>query len=66
MDEIWQAIELAVQQGKTFYSGGSNFAVWHIAEAQATARHNYPGLVSEQSIYNLLTHSVELEVIPAA
>ena len=60
-DEIWQAIEVAVQQGKVLYSGSSNFAGWHIA----AARH-YPGLVSEQSIYNLLTRSVELEVIPAA
>ena len=66
-DEIWQAIEVAVQQGKILYSGSSNFAGWHIAAAQAAAaaRH-YPGLVSEQSIYNLLTRSVELEVIPAA
>jgi len=66
-DEIWQAIELAVQQGKILYSGSSNFAGWHIAQAQAAAtRRNYTGLVSEQSIYNLLTRSVELEVIPAA
>jgi aryl-alcohol dehydrogenase-like predicted oxidoreductase len=66
-DEIWQAIEVAVQQGKILYSGSSNFAGWHIAQAQgAAARRNYPGLVSEQSIYNLLTRSVELEVIPAA
>ena len=66
-DEIWQAIELAVQQGKILYSGSSNFAGWHIAQAQAAAaaRH-YPGLVSEQSIYNLLTRDIELEVIPAA
>ncbi|MFF2300390.1 aldo/keto reductase [Arthrobacter sp. NPDC058127] len=66
-DEIWQAIEVAVQQGKILYSGSSNFAGWHIAQAQETAaRRNYNGLVSEQSIYNLLTRNVELEVIPAA
>lgn len=66
-DEIWQATEVAVQQGKILYSGSSNFAGWHIAQAQeAAARRNYSGLVSEQSIYNLLTRNVELEVIPAA
>ena len=56
-----------MQQGKILYSGSSNFAGWHIAQAQAAAaaRH-YPGLVSEQSIYNLLTRDIELEVIPAA
>ncbi len=65
-DEIWQAIDVAVQQGKILYSGSSNFAGWHIAQAQEAAarRHSY-GLVSEQSIYNLLTRNVELEVIPA-
>ena len=66
-DEIWQAIEVAVQQGKILYSGSSNFAGWHIAQAQEAAqRRRYTGLVSEQSIYNLFMRQVELEVIPAA
>ena len=66
-DEIWQAIEVAVQQGKILYSGSSNFAGWHIAQAQAAAAaRSYAGLVSEQSIYNLLNRSIELEVMPAA
>ncbi|MFI6832420.1 aldo/keto reductase [Kribbella sp. NPDC050241] len=66
-DEIWQAIEVAIQQGKILYAGSSNFAGWHIAQAQeAAARRNYVGLVSEQSIYNLLVRDVEREVLPAA
>ncbi|SOD70440.1 aryl-alcohol dehydrogenase-like predicted oxidoreductase [Jatrophihabitans sp. GAS493] len=66
-EEIWQAIEVAVAQGKILYAGSSNFAGWHIAHAQAAAaQRNFTGLVSEQSIYNLLTRSVELEVLPAA
>jgi aryl-alcohol dehydrogenase-like predicted oxidoreductase len=66
-DEIWQAMETAVSQGKILYNGSSNFAGWHIATAQAEARRrNFTGLVSEQSIYNLLTRDIELEVIPAA
>jgi aryl-alcohol dehydrogenase-like predicted oxidoreductase len=66
-EEIWQAVEVAVQQGKILYSGSSNFAGWHIAQAQAAAAaRSYLGLVSEQSIYNLLTRAVELEVLPAA
>jgi aryl-alcohol dehydrogenase-like predicted oxidoreductase len=66
-EEIWQAIDVAVQQGKILYSGSSNFAGWHIARAQeAAARRHTNGLVSEQSIYNLLTRNLELEVIPAA
>jgi aryl-alcohol dehydrogenase-like predicted oxidoreductase len=64
-EEVWQAFELLVQQGKVLYVGSSNFAGWHIAQAQEIAkqRHFY-GLVSEQSIYNLLRRTVELEVIP--
>ena len=66
-DEIWQAMETAVAQGKVIYNGSSNFAGWNIAEAQETARRrNFNGLVSEQSIYNLVNRAVELEVIPAA
>ena len=66
-DEIWQAIETAVTQGKILYAGSSNFAGWHIATAQAEARRRgFTGLVSEQSIYNLLTRDIELEVIPSA
>ena len=53
--------------GKILYAGSSNFAGWHIAHAQAAAaRRNLIGLVSEQSLYNLLVRDVELEVIPAA
>ncbi|MEO8323168.1 MAG: aldo/keto reductase [Actinomycetota bacterium] len=66
-DEIWEAMEVLRQQGKIIYVGSSNFAGWHIAKAQETARRrNFMGLVSEQSIYNLATRQVELDVLPAA
>ena len=65
-DEIWQAMELLVQQGKVLYVGSSNFAGWHVAQAnEAAARRGFLGLVSEQSLYNLAARTVELEVIPA-
>ena len=65
-EEIWQAMEVLVQQGKVLYAGSSNFAGWQIAQAQgeAKARH-FMGLVSEQSLYNLKDRMIELEVIPA-
>lgn len=65
-EEIWQAMELLVQQGKVLYIGSSNFAGWDIATAQsvATVRH-FLGLVAEQSLYNLTARTVELELIPA-
>lgn len=65
-EEIWQAMELLVQQGKVLYVGSSNFAGLHIAQAQhAAEKRNFMGLVSEQSRYNLATRMVELELIPA-
>jgi aryl-alcohol dehydrogenase-like predicted oxidoreductase len=65
-EEIWQAMEVLVQQGKVLYVGSSNFAGWHIAQAQETARQrHFLGLASEQSVYNLMKRTVELEVIPA-
>ena len=66
-DEIWEAMEVLRYQGKILYVGSSNFAGWHLAQAQeAAARRNLLGLVSEQSIYNLLAREIELEVVPAA
>ncbi|MCU1616845.1 MAG: Oxidoreductase [Frankiales bacterium] len=66
-EEIWQACETLVGQGKVLYVGSSNHAGWQLAAAnEAAARRDFMGLVSEQSIYNLLTRQVELEVLPAA
>jgi aryl-alcohol dehydrogenase-like predicted oxidoreductase len=65
-EEIWQAMEQLVREGKVIYVGSSNFAGWDIATAQhIAASRNLSGLASEQSIYNLTERTVELEVIPA-
>jgi aryl-alcohol dehydrogenase-like predicted oxidoreductase len=59
-------MHLLVQQGKVVYVGSSNFAGWHIVQANEAARaRGSLGLVSEQSLYNLAERSVELEVLPA-
>lgn len=59
-------MEQLVRQGKILYVGSCNFAGWHIASAQESAKQrHFLGLVSEQSIYNLNNRSIELEVIPA-
>src|SRR5262249_16643222 len=65
-EEIWQAFEVLVAQGKVIYAGSSNFAGWHIAQANgAAAARGFMGLVSEQSYYNLAARTIELEVIPS-
>ena len=65
-EEIWQAMEQLHREGKILYVGSSNFAGWHLAQAQefAKSRH-FMGLISEQSLYNLHERTVELEVLPA-
>ncbi len=66
-EEIWQACEVLVQQGKVTYFGSSNFAGWHLAQAQEAARsRRFLGLVCEQTKYNLACRVPELEVLPAA
>ncbi len=65
-EEIWQAMGVLVNQGKVLYTGSSNFAALHIAQAQCAAeKRHFLGLVSEQSLYNLSARTIELEVIPA-
>ena len=65
-EEVWEAFETLVYQGKVLYAGSSNFAGWHIAQANEAAKsRHYLGLVSEQSLYNLNARHVEMEVIPA-
>jgi aryl-alcohol dehydrogenase-like predicted oxidoreductase len=66
-EEIWQAMEQLVQQGKISYVGSSNFAAWDLALAQSAAstRH-FLGLTSEQSLYTLAVRAVEQEVVPAS
>jgi aryl-alcohol dehydrogenase-like predicted oxidoreductase len=65
-EEIWQAMEQLHREGKVLYIGSSNFAGWHITQANEKARQrHFLGLSSEQSLYNLNARTIELEVIPA-
>jgi aryl-alcohol dehydrogenase-like predicted oxidoreductase len=65
-EEIWQAMDVLIQQGKVQYVGSSNHAGWHIAQANDVARsRGLLGLSSEQCYYNLNARMVEMEVLPA-
>jgi len=65
-EEIWQAFDQLRREGKVIYVGSSNFGGFHIAQAnEAAARRQFMGLVCEQSLYNLTSRMIELEVIPA-
>ncbi len=65
-EEVLQAMEQLIREGKVTYLGSSNHAGWHIAKFNEEAyKRNMLGLVSEQCAYSLLRRSFELEVIPA-
>ncbi len=65
-DEIWQAMEQLITEGKIIYVGSSNFAGWDIATANEEARRRkLLGIISEQSKYNLFNRFIEREMIPA-
>lgn len=66
-EEIWQAVDVLVQQGKILYAGSSNFPGYKIAQAnELAARRGSYGLVTEQCLYNLAERRAEMEVLPAA
>lgn len=66
-EEIWEAMEQLVREGKVLYVGSSNFAGWDIAKAQGDAnKRNFMGLISEQHKYSLSCRLPELEVLPSS
>ncbi|MEU4349077.1 aldo/keto reductase [Streptomyces sp. NPDC023838] len=66
-EEIWQAMDVLVREGKVLYVGTSNFPGYKIAQAnELAARTGRLGIVSEQCHYNLAERRAEMEVIPAA
>ncbi len=65
-EEVWQAMDQLIREGKITYVGSSNFAAWNLVQANYEAvKRNMLGLVSEQSIYSLRNRHIELEVMPA-
>ncbi len=65
IEETLRALDDLVRQGKVRYIGCSNFAAWHLCEAEWTARRDgLEPFVSVQNYYNLLKRDIEGEVIP--
>ena len=66
-EEFWNTLGGIVERGESSYIGTSNFPGWGLAKFQMSARQRgLLGIVSEQTMYNLLCRMPELEVIPAA
>lgn len=67
LEEFWGMFEKLVADGKVLYVGSSNFPGWSLAKFQTAAmQRGFMGLISEQTMYNLLCRWPELEVLPAA
>ena len=65
-DEIWEVLGDLRAAGKIRYAGTSNFAAWQIVAGQEAAQQRHLlGFVADQSIYNLMERTIELELLPA-
>ena len=66
VEEYWNTFARLEEQGKVLYEGTSNFPGWGLVKFNSAAKlSGRLGIVSEQSQYNLLNRTPELEVIPA-
>ncbi|HEY9075308.1 MAG TPA: aldo/keto reductase [Anaerolineaceae bacterium] len=66
-EEFWGMFDRLIADGDVLYMGTSNFPGWGLAKFQMIAwQRGAVGLVSEQTMYNLLNRIPELEVCPAA
>ena len=66
IEEFWGALDRMVDQGYTNYIGTSNFTGWALEKFQLAAKlRGRMGIVSEQTMYNMLCRYPELEIIPA-
>ena len=65
VEEMLEALDLLVRQGKVRYVGVSNFSGWHIMKAIGIAtRDRLPAIVSQQIHYTLQAREAEQELIP--
>jgi len=65
IEETLEGMEEILLSGKARHYGISNFAAWQIAELVAACdKYNFTKPVITQNVYNLITRSIEAELIP--
>lgn len=65
IEETLYAMNDLIHSGKIRYFGFSNFAAWQISDALAAAdKRNIIAPIITQNVYNLLTRSIEQELVP--
>lgn len=67
VDEVMEALDTLVKQGKIRYAACSNFSGWHIMKClMASERHNYQRFVCQQIHYSVESRDAEYELLPIA
>ena len=67
VEEMMEALDTLVKQGKVRYVGCSNFSGWHIMKCLAAAdRRNYQKFVCQQIHYTIEARDAEYELMPIA
>lgn len=67
LEETLYTMDCLVREGKIRYYGFANFPAWLISDALALSeRHGWAKPVVTQNVYNLLTRSIENELVPCA
>ena len=65
IEETLEALNYLVQQGKIRYVGCCNFATWQVCKGLwVSDQHDLAPFIGVQNPYNLLTRSIEVEMMP--
>lgn len=65
LEEMLEALDTLVKQGKIRYIGSSNFSGWHTMKALSTSREfGYQRFVTQQIHYSLEAREAEYELLP--
>lgn len=65
LEEMLEALNTLIQQGKVRYIGCSNFSGWHLMKAlHISDTRNIPRFISQQILYTLEAREAEYELIP--
>ncbi|QRY51245.1 aldo/keto reductase [Mycolicibacterium septicum] len=67
IDEVLQALDTLVDQGKVRYTGVSNFSGWQLMKSMSLAeKHHRPRYIAHQVYYSLIGRDYEWELMPLA
>ncbi|KHO22608.1 aldo/keto reductase [Mycolicibacterium setense] len=67
IEEVLEALDTLVEQGKVRYTGVSNFSGWQLMKSLSLAeKHDRPRYIAHQVYYSLIGRDYEWELLPLA